>query len=346
MSQTSGGGTPSPGLRRSQSLLAPQVEEHDNHERWLVTYADMITLLMVLFIVLFALSQLDITKYNALRSGLSTSFGGTELSVLDGSNTLLENPGESAISSLSPITAPSSPELTRAVNEALKAQDRQDQQIAYAEALAEADTLLELQRQVNAALEAEGLLDDVRTEVDEDGLRISLVSKRIVFAADRAELSPRGQAIIRVISPVLGRISNELRVEGHTNQAPGKPKFFASDWDLSTARAVTVLRELNERYGLLASRLSAVGYGKTRPLLPVSDPDSQAINKRVDIIIQPSYRSNRGELLRAAIAERLAEASTLAQDQTQDGAGTQTDPKVTQTSEKPGANPFQVTLND
>ena len=107
------------------------------------------------------------------------------------------------------------------------------------------------------------------------------------------------------MAPVLAAIPNHLAIEGHTNQAPSRPKFYASEWELSSARAVTVLRRLSDANGLAPGRLSATGYGQTRPLWPVDDAFGREVNKRVEVVI-----------LSLASAEARGELAELAPDVT------------------------------
>jgi len=276
-------------------------EEHENHERWLITYADMITLLMVLFIVLFAMSTVEEKKFNALKDGLAAGFG-QSTSILDGSDAVLDQSGVSAVEPVVPshFLTPQSSSDTQAVSEAMQKQN-QDQ---YDAAAAEADRLEAIEKRIMDALKARNLQDDVQTVIDGRGLTISLVSRHVVFQANLATLSPRGREIVDTIAPVLRQIDDELAIEGHTNQAPGAPKYYASDWDLSAARAVTVLRYLNEQKGIPAERLSAVGFGKVRPLVDPSKPGSQMLNKRVDIVVQSALASENQQLLDQVMYDR------------------------------------------
>ena len=283
---------------------APE-EEHENHERWLVTYADMITLLMVLFIVLFAMSTVEEKKFNALKEGLAAGFGQSE-SILDGSTAVLDENGVSAVEPLTPdeFMAASTAEA-KAVSDAMRAQNQRK----YAEAAAEADRLREIEREILGVLENGGLEDDVQTVIDGRGLTVSLVSRHVVFESNLASLTARGRLILDTIAPVLRGIDDELAIEGHTNQAPGAPKYFASDWDLSAARAVTVLRHLNEREGVPAERLSAVGFGKIRPLIDPALPGSQQLNKRVDIVVKSGLTEENRELLDRVVYDRARPVS-------------------------------------
>jgi chemotaxis protein MotB len=292
----------------SRRKHAQHEEEHENHERWLITYADMITLLMVLFIVLFAMSTVEEKKFNALKEGLAAGFG-QSTSVLDGSSSILEEPGTSPTETINPSRSADSPEIAelkvQAVNDAMREQNVR----RYAEAAAEADRLAEIEKKILAVLRSEHLEDDVQTVIDGRGLTVSLVSRHVVFEANLATLSPRGQQIVDTLAPVLLAIDDDLAIEGHTNQAPGAPKFFASDWDLSAARAVTVLRRLNELRGIPAERLSAVGFGKVRPLVDPTRPGSQQLNKRVDIVVQSGLAEENRELLDQVVYDRARPAS-------------------------------------
>jgi chemotaxis protein MotB len=270
-------------------------EEHDNSERWLVTYADMLTLLMVLFIVMFAMSSVDEKKYNALRSGLADGFGQTT-SYMKGSSSILDEDGSSITSELSTEeTFQKLPPAQRAVVSAAVKQDRPEQR--YAEAQAEVDRLEKIRRRIESALRRNGLAQDVQTAIDDRGLVVSLVSKHVVFHADVADLSPRGQQVVDVLAPVLRDVPDDLRIDGHTNQVDVHPKYYASDWDLSAARAVTVLRRLNEVGRVPEERLSMSAFGHERPLRDPSLPGSQEVNKRVDIIVLSSLDASSRALM-------------------------------------------------
>lgn len=246
-------------------------EEHEaGAERWLVTYADMVTLLMVLFIVMFAMSQVDAEKFNALKEGLAEGFGAD--SPLQGA-AALSSAKDGAVTPL----------------QALAAADLEDADVptrAQADAVrAEAERLERLRRALDDALRREGLRRDVQLTYDERGLVISLISRHVTFRNDVATLSARGARVVDTVAPVLRAVDDPLEVDGHTNQVQVKPAFYDTDWDLSAARAVTVLRRLNERGGIPADRLAASAYGQERPLVPPDRAGSQEVNKRVDIVV-------------------------------------------------------------
>ncbi len=271
---------------------AEEHEEHENHERWLVTYADMVTLLMVLFIVMFAMSSVDQKKFNELKAGLAAGFG-ESTSVMTGSESTMEQPGVGAIAPVEPgnFAGAATPAVQRA-EQALQQQDRE-----RTEAELEAARLDGLGKELAAALKRAGLGSDVTRKLDDRGLVLSLTSRHVVFEPDRAELSVRGQRVLDAVAPVLRRATEDLRIDGHTNQVPVKPRYFATDWDLSAARAVTVLRYLNETGRIPGERLSAAAFGHEVPLVPPSEPGSQDINKRVDIVVLSSLPAASRALL-------------------------------------------------
>jgi|tagenome__1003787_1003787.scaffolds.fasta_scaffold20650352_2 chemotaxis protein MotB len=285
---------PHPGRRRHKKH---EEEEHENHERWLVSYADMVTLLMCLFIVLFAMSQVDKAKFAALASGLSQSFGapiavlpGTtpEGSVLDGL------PGAVDIASaIPPEETVDQPEVDKA---AAQAALQRSKRIA-AEAATAYDNMAEAQKKIDAALTAAGYADAARYEIDERGLVVHIVADAVLFDAEQAVLRPEGRAILDAVAPTLTGMPNVLRVEGHANHLPVTPGGpWPSNWELSSYRASTVLRYLAGD-GVPEQRMSATGYSSTRPLVPITDPTAISVNRRVDIVLLSTASAEANALL-------------------------------------------------
>ncbi|WP_019144105.1 flagellar motor protein MotB [Aeromicrobium massiliense] len=277
-----------------------QEEEHVNHERWMVTYADMLTLLFVLFVVLYAMSQVDEAKYAALKEGLSEGFGMT--AVMQGSDgamqasSIQEEPQAKADDSSEQFGGVD-PEVQQKIDEAVSAHDRSQLQHQYAEAQAEAQDLTQVWREISSALQAKGLQEDVQAVLDERGLVISLVSKHIVFEPNLATLSSRGREVVDTMAPVLRRIQAPLEISGHTNQVDVKPKFYDTDWDLSSARAITVLRYLHESRKVPQERLRLSAFGHEKPLVDPAKKGSQDVNKRVDIVVLSSLAAESRQLL-------------------------------------------------
>ncbi|CAM3339488.1 flagellar motor protein MotB [Nocardioides dubius] len=273
-------------------------EEHENHERWLVSYADMITVLMALFIVLFAMSQVDETKYSELKESLRNGFGESG-AMMHEKSSILESNSSVTVGAVVPQDELSAmtPEQIQMVDRALQRSKQLEQQRVANEVDNEVSRLEDVLRRLSKALRAHGLADDVRASIDDRGLVVSLVSQHVVFHANLASLTDRGRRVLNTLSPVLRDLPDDLQIDGHTNQVPVQPKYFDTDWDLSAARAITVLRHLNEVGRIPTDRLSATAYGMERPLIDPDKAGSQRINKRVDIVVLSSLPPESRQLL-------------------------------------------------
>ena len=272
-------------------------EEHENHERWMVSYADMMTLLLVLFIVLYAMSQVDKAKFAALASGLSATFGGPitvtpgatpEGSVLDDLNGAVD-----IAAGIAPAQQASREDVDAAAAQA--ALERADR--IAAEARSAYDDLAEARSRIEAALAAAGYSGAARFEIDERGLVVHIVADQVLFDAERAELRPEGAVILDAVAPTLIDLPNELGVEGHANHLPVTPGgMWPSNWELSAYRATTVVRYLG-LIGVPEDRMSANGYSSTEPLVPESDPSAITVNRRVDIVVLSTASAEANALL-------------------------------------------------
>ena len=285
---------PRPGRKRHKKH---EEEEHENHERWLVSYADMVTLLMCLFIVLFAMSQIDKAKFAQLASGLSESFG-APISALPGTTpegSVLDClPGAVDIASaIPPEETVDQAEVDKAAAQAaLQRSDR-----VAAEAAKAYDDLSRTQAKIDAALTAAGFAEAARYEIDERGLVVHIVADAVLFDAEQAVLRPEGRAILDAVAPTLTGLPNVLRVEGHANHLPVTPGGpWPSNWELSSYRASTVLRYLAGD-GVPEPRMSATGYSSTRPLVPITDPTAITVNRRVDIVVLSTASAEANALL-------------------------------------------------
>ncbi len=285
---------PHPGRKRPKKH---EEEEHENHERWLVSYADMVTLLMCLFIVLFAISQVDKAKFAQLSSGLSASFG-APITALPGTSP--EGSVLDALPAAVDIAAGIAPGQDAAQEEvdaaAAQAAAERAQRVA-AEAQTAYDNLDEARRQIQAALDAAGYSGAARFEIDERGLVVHIVADQVLFDAEQAELRPEGATILDSIAPTLHGLPNQLAIEGHANHLPvtaGGP--WPSNWELSAYRATTVVRYLAGT-GIPEGRMSANGYSSTRPLVPETDPNAITVNRRVDIVVLSTASAEANSLL-------------------------------------------------
>ncbi|HEX8095931.1 flagellar motor protein MotB [Jatrophihabitans sp.] len=250
-------------------------EEHENHERWMVTYADMLTLLLVLFIVLYAISQVNTSKFSELKSSLASAFKNGQPSVLSGGSGIVN--GDSAAQQANPnlpVFSPVQPQASKAT----PAQDRQAAQ-------REVDEFKEIEAAIKVSLHKHGLDGNAEFSIDERGLVVTVVTNELVFSGNSAVLEPEGAVILNAVLPPLRRVTNEVQVDGHTNQQNVSTAPYPSGWELSSARASSVVRYLVTHGPIAASRLSAAGFSDQRPLVPASDPRSITRNRRVDIVV-------------------------------------------------------------
>lgn len=282
-------------MARRRPRKGPDEEEHVNHERWLVSYSDMLTVLLGLFIVLYAMSQVDQAKYEALRASLSAGFG--HESILVGETGVLDETDDvssGAIEGISDVYSPVEP------IDDLVVPDPQEALRAAAEA--EVDRLEGVRQAIADRLSAAGLGSAVQMRITERGLVIGLVADDVFFAPASAELTVTARAVLDTIAPVLVAIDDEVAIEGHANVLPVSGRY-ATNWELSADRATQVLRRFVEGGGLPAGRVLAVGFGDARPIASGGDPAALAMNRRVDVVVL----SSAPEQVRAFVPSVLGE---------------------------------------
>ena len=253
-------------------------EEHENHERWAVSYADMMTVLMALFLVLYAMSSVDSVKYEALRTSLAAGFGNETLpsdggtGILDGATGEPVPVGEEPASALTPTTGDAEDPAAAAAANASAAS-------------AEVERLEHVRDRIQAALDGIGRGDAAQMRITERGLEVVIVSDDVFFANASADLQAGGVEVLGAVAPVLAGLTEDLAIEGHTNHLRLTGGPFTSNRALSAMRATSVLTELTDVHGLDPARLLAVGYAETQPLVPVADPAAIATNRRVDVVV-------------------------------------------------------------
>ncbi|MEU8815832.1 flagellar motor protein MotB [Actinoplanes sp. NPDC048796] len=283
-------------------------EEHVNHERWLVSYADMLTLLFVLFVVLYSMSDVNMKKFAELAAGLSSGFG-AQSAAFSGQTSTLDGAGQSAeVVQIDPGANPGdgkagSSNLTakqqEAVKAAMAAEDRAKASKNAQAATKEAENLKKIENQISDVLAAQKLLGSVKFTIDRRGLVVTVLTNDVVFAGNRAELKPGGKKILDAIAPTLRKLPNNIEVDGNTNQLKAQTTYYPSGWELSAARASTTVRYLTGK-GLAKNRMTAVGNSDTKPLIDPADPRSITMNRRVDIVVLTTLTADQAALLPAA----------------------------------------------
>jgi chemotaxis protein MotB len=276
--------------------------DHGGAERWLVTYADMLTLLLVLFIVLFSISVVNTSKFVSLRSSLTSAFGSGQKSVLDGGNALNANAADSQGQQLVLPGVPVNPTMGKGQTAPTTAPVQAVPADYSSRVATEVDEFKAIERAINAALDRGGMRGAVQFAIDRRGLIITVITNALVFPGNSATLLDGGRRILAVIAPPLGRTTNNIEVDGFTNQQKVNTDPYPSGWELSSARASAVVRYLISG-GIAEGRLSAVGFSDQRPLYPASDPRSVSRNRRVEILVLSSLPPAAGDALQAAAAK-------------------------------------------
>ncbi|MCL5961054.1 MAG: OmpA family protein [Chloroflexi bacterium] len=220
--------------------------KHENSERWLLTYSDLITLLLVFFVVMYSVSKADEKKFSRLSASLQKAFNVV----------VLEGQDKTAVAG----------------------------DMGPASGNAVMNDFVGLRTQIIRLAEEMGVQSHVDVRLQPEGIAISL-SGNLLFDSGRAELRPESTQILDGVADQLRSQPNEIRVEGHTDNIPVNSEMYPTNWELSVARATVVTRYLTEVDGLSPRRLSAQGYGEFRPLVDNKTREDRAQNRRVDILI-------------------------------------------------------------
>lgn len=249
-------------------------EDHDEHpsEAWLIALADMMTLLMVTFLMMFAISTLDLKKFQTFKQAFAKGTG-TVLPQLPGEGVPTE--GEAANKPLAPKNGNPVPQASAWV----------PNPGGPAKPVLDRAKLEELRKVLVKQIQKAGLADRVEVANDPRGL-VLYVTSGVLFDSGKARLTPSGDLLLQGLGPVLRPMGNNLVVEGHTDNRPINSDAFPSNWELSTARATAVLRHLIEHEDVPPGRLSAVGYADTRPRAAGTDEAALSKNRRVEIVVE------------------------------------------------------------
>ncbi len=244
------------------------IEEPENHDRWLVSYADFVTLLFGFFVVMYAISSVNVGKYRVLSDALDEAF--SKHDVVEQS----ENPVEigKKPTTIQPI------QLDHLMTE----QKRKEEKLSV-EIKEERRRLKKVEEQFNTLLEP--YIDQDLIEVKRDDFWLELVMKSgMLFRSGEAELSKSALPLLSKIKDILKRTHNILHVEGHTDNVPIDTVEFPSNWDLSSARAASVVKEL-AKDGISPTRMAAVGYGEFHPVADNSTEQGRYQNRRVVLVL-------------------------------------------------------------
>ncbi|ANR70754.1 flagellar motor protein MotB [Selenomonas sp. oral taxon 126] len=246
--------------------------EEEAGEAWLLPYSDLMTLLLALFIALFAMSQTDASKMQALAQAFTAAFN---------------MGGPSFFSGMGPSTSINSATTT--------GQDNANN--AY---MQENQNLREAQEKIEQYVKENNLQDQVSTELSEEGLMIRLKEKAL-FASGSAALEGQADQIVPVIAGLLASLPERVTISGHTDNVPISTAQFPSNWELSSARAVSLMRGLmGAQPSLNPARFSALGYSEYRPIASNDTDEGRAQNRRVEVFIARSMRFSQEDSISAS----------------------------------------------
>ncbi len=231
-----------------------QHEEAEADERWVISYADLVTLLFGFFILLYATADQNIAKFESLARGLSDAFNVPVNEGLDDGTPLFDG-GTGIVPG---------------------GQDNR-------EALIE-DDLLFVRNFIEQRSIAEGLVGKIVVSQETDGISIRLADN-LIFPTASADLRPEALPLLDIAAAVVNELGREVRVEGHTDNVPVTTDRYPSNWELSSARATAVLRYVVDEGAADPAMIFAAGYGEHRPVASNLTPEGRALNRRADLVI-------------------------------------------------------------
>ncbi|HOE56914.1 MAG TPA: OmpA family protein [Bacillota bacterium] len=224
---------------------------------WMATYSDMMTLLLCFFVLLFSFATLDVQKFQAIAHSMSGSLG-----VLDSGITVNLEPLVTSFPSDSPV------------------EEAEEFRIIY--------------EQMSEYIKENNLEASITLRLDERGLLVTFLDD-VLFDSGKADLKPKAREIINKVAEIIRRNNKNVRVEGHTDNVPINTFRFPSNWELSTTRAVNVVKYLIEENGIEAKRMSASGYSDQHPVDDNNTKEGRQKNRRVDMVILRDEKNGTGK---------------------------------------------------
>jgi chemotaxis protein MotB len=222
-------------------------DEHENLERWLITYSDLITLLLAFFIMMYTFSKQDAQRYEEVSENLKTIFRGSSGALSGGKG------GRSVIGTLPGVIAKGGVEE-------------------------------QLQKELKKISGSGGYGNNIEVFRDQRGIVIRGMDKAF-FDEGKANLKESAIEVLAKIGPIIRDSNNPVMIEGHTDNTPINTGEFRSNWELSVRRATEVVRYLIEEHHLAPDRISASGYAEYRPVATNDTPRNRALNRRIEIIL-------------------------------------------------------------
>lgn len=229
---------------------------------WMATFSDMMTLLLTFFILLYSISSVDAVKFKSISESLqSVLMGEKSSSIIEEDGTVQDIP----------------------LNESNFEEDEIPNDVLPEDTLVDEETLAMYER-VEEYVTEKGLMADVTVSLNENGVFVN-IKEAILFEPGKAALISGGQELLNSLEGLFLQFENKIVVEGHTDNVTQSSAMYPSNWELSSGRAIQVVRYLSEVKAVPNTRLSAVAYGEYRPLVPNDTPQNRALNRRVNLLI-------------------------------------------------------------
>ncbi len=254
----------------------PQEETEEGAPEWMVTFADMMSLLLTFFILLLSFATMDAKKFQMAADSMREAFSFTALPI----------PGKAR-----PQTSNGASEPTTQTFRPRRQRSRKEQ-VAEMQHSAQTQVLQAIKQQVDSYIRQEDLEAFVKTELGDRGLMI-VNSDPLSFPSAGADLSDNSIQYLDALLPIISKSDFDVLIEGHTDNQPIRTSEFASNWELSTARASRFARYLIER-GINPERLSVHGYAEFRPVAPNNSEANRAKNRRIEILL--GYPNTDGKI--------------------------------------------------
>ena len=254
-------------------------EASEGAPEWMLTYSDLVTLLLTFFILLFSMATIDKQKFeeiaNSLRSTFMRNSNGEAFSF---------NKGKDVVSLVEENNSTDQEESERNNQPKDKQRDQQEQQETKAEQAQKAQKLKNVQEHLEEAI-AKLNLQDYVSVIEEKYSLILRIDSVILFDLGSADIKASGREIMLKIGGMLKELDHEIMIQGHTDNLPIKTPLFPTNWELSTKRATNVVIYLVDKCGLPAEKLTATGNGEFRPIRPNDSEENRQKNRRIDIVI-------------------------------------------------------------
>lgn len=254
--------------------------EHHTDESWLLPYSDLLTLLLALFIVLFAMSEVDVQKYKELSAVFKSEFSGGGDGILDKSANNHE------------IDVPNQ-EKDEKDKDKQKDKNKEKQQIKQSYKQMEMKKLKQIQKKIDAYIQEKDLARSIETKLTDEGLLVTILNN-ITFHSGSADVNKEGRKVAQEVSAFLVTDPpHQVVVSGHADDRPVHHSKYRSNWELSVMRAVNFMQLILDNDKLDPAKFSAKGYGDQHPIVPNTSDSNMAKNRRVEVLILPSDKVSK-----------------------------------------------------